>query len=399
VRQHIAIVTPGTFAAATDRASSVERVVAEMAGRLPQDRFRVTVYSARTGGAPQKEVVGGVVHRRIGASSRASYMRQVIRSLRREKPDLVQIDNRPYAVRIVRRGLPGVPVILSLHSTTFVRPHIYGQKTVQTFLNAADRIIVNSKFLKGWLRTHYKLKEDSVHVCYPGVDEDRFADKYTGRGREQAEQLRAELGYREKKIILYMGRLIPIKGVHLLLDAMPSVIARHDDAVLVICGSARYGSDRLTPYVKRLHRQGNTMPRHVRFVPFVPHSLVPHWYQAADVAVVPSVGDEAFGLVNAEALACGTPVVALRSGGIGEIIEHGISGRLIEPQGDPHRIAQRLVDEICGLLDDRGERERLGRRGMRIVQDAFTWKHAAAAYAEVYESCLRAAGRMRSRGR
>ena len=60
--------------------------------------------------------------------------------------------------------------------------------------------------------------------------------------------------------MLYMGRLVPIKGVHHLLDVWPQVISEHDDAVLVICGSAKYGSDQLTPYVRQLHLAGNRMP-------------------------------------------------------------------------------------------------------------------------------------------
>lgn len=388
----IAIISPGQFAAASEKASSVERVADEMARRLP-DRCKVTIYSRRLDDAEPRERIGSLEHRRIRAISRASYRGQIVRALRRQPPDLLQIENRPFLAKQFRRLFPSLPIILSLHSTTFVNPRIYGRRALQSCFDNVERIVVNSEFLARWLQERFKLTSRKLHICYPGVDVSRFASKHTPEGLEQGEGLREELGYQDKKIILFMGRLVPLKGVHHLLSALPAVRAEHDDVVLIICGSARYGSDEVTPYVRRLHMMGNRMPLHVRFIPYVPHSQVPAWYQAADIAAVPSAREEAFGLVNIEALACATPVVATRSGGIPEIVRHDEHGLLIEPS----QIEQQLAEALIRLLHDAERRSRLGRQGAWHVREHFTWQRTAERYCELYDSLLRATRRRRSR--
>lgn len=380
VPMEIAIICPGQHAAASERSSSVERVAAEMSRRLP-DSYRVTIYSRRLQGTLHYERIGNVIHRRIRAASRSSYIQQVLRCLREQPPDLIQIENRPFLVKQFRRRFPRIPLLLSLHSTTFVQPRTYGREAIRSCLKQASRIIVNSEYLAVWLQHQYRLKPNHLHICHPGTDVQRFMSKYTPQGAEQAQLLREELGYEEKKIVLYMGRLVPIKGVHHLLDVWPQVISEHDDAVLVICGSAKYGSDQLTPYVRQLHLAGNRMPRHVRFVPYVPHSMVPAWYQAADVVVTPSAEQEAFGLVNAEALACATPVVSTRTGGIVEVIQHGVNGWLIEPK----QLRKQLGTVLNKLLCEGPLREQYGRDGAAWIRQRYTWERTAEKYAELYE--------------
>jgi spore coat protein SA len=361
-----------------------------MSRRLPEP-YRATIYSRRTDGTSSVEQVQSALHHRIRAASRTQYIRLVMSELAANPPDIIQIENRPFTASLLRRRFPRLPLILSLHSTTFVNPRIYGRRQLQVCFDKVDYIAVNSEYLAGWLRGRFNIPLGKLYVCRPGVDVDAFASKFSRAGREQGEALREELGYEQKKLILYMGRLVPIKGVHHLLDVLPNLVAECDDAVLVICGSAKVGSDRLTPYVRRLHRLGNMMPRHVRFIPYVPHSSAPAWYQAADVVAVPSASEEAFGLVNAEALACGTPVVATRAGGIVEIVRHELNGLLV----DPMQMKSELASSLRRLLGDKQLRERLGRQGADMVTQHFTWHHTAASYAALYEQCAVANVRQR----
>lgn len=390
----IAIVTPGQFAAAADGSSSVERVSVETGVRLPPP-IQATIYSRRTAGMSARQQVGPVLHRRIRAASRSSYIRQVRYHLRSYSPDIIQLENRPFLVPLFRRRFPSKPIILSLHSTTFINPRVYGRRAIRNCLAQADYIAVNSEFLAGWIRDRLGVPAAKLWVCHPGVDVHRFASKHSPQGRAQAARLRAEYALEGKKIILFMGRLVPIKGVHHLLTAMPQVLAQHEDAVLVICGSAKYGSNRMTPYVKKLHQLGSTMPQHVRFFPYVPHSMVSAWYQAADVFVAPSASREAFGLVNAEASACGVPIVATRAGGIGEIVKQGVNGLLV----DPAHIRYQLPMVLNNLLDDPVLREHLGRGGIQRVHEGFTWERTAENYARLYQSCLDIVRKQRRRRR
>ena len=109
--------------------------------------------------------------------------------------------------------------------------------------------------------------------------------------------------------------------------------------------------------------------------------MVPAWYQAADVVVTPSAEQEAFGLVNAEALACATPVVSTRTGGIVEVIQHGVNGWLIEPK----QLRKQLGTVLNKLLCEGPLREQYGRDGAAWIRQRYTWERTAEKYAELYE--------------
>ena len=107
---------------------------------------------------------------------------------------------------------------------------------------------------------------------------------------------------------------------------MPSIIQAVPDTLLIIAGSAFYGSERRTSYVDKLYTLAKDFPEHVRFMSFIPHEEIHIWFKAAEIVLVPSIGHEAFGLVNVEAMACGVPVIATNIGGMPEVIEHGKNG-------------------------------------------------------------------------
>jgi spore coat protein SA len=181
------------------------------------------------------------------------------------------------------------------------------------------------------------------------------------------------MGYTGKKIILYAGRLREIKGVHHLLEAMPRLAAQYPDAVLLVVGGAFYGSKRTTDYVRKLHRMARSLPRNVRFVPYVPHEQMPEWFRLADVAVMPSPRREAFGLVNVEAMASAVPVVAADSGGMREIILHEETGYLV-PVG---YLSGGIADAVGRLLADQELARRMGEQAAQRVREQFTWESAA----------------------
>jgi spore coat protein SA len=375
MKSKVAIVTPGAFAIPSERNSSVEQAVGHICEQL-KDRWQFYVFSKKTGELPAREQRDGIVHYRPNG---ASYLTQASARLRQIRPNLIQVENRPNMAMLLKKKHPRTPVWLSVHSTHFVSaPQIQGPRLKQC-LKAADRIIVNSRFMLEYLKGIVPGIEYKTAVNYPGFDPDRFYPRWTEPGRESREALLHELGYRDKKIILYAGRLIEIKGVHHVLEVLPDIIRDNPNAVFVVIGSARYGKDVLTPYVKHLHQLGNRMPNHVRFIPFVPHNEMGKWFRAADVVVVPSAEQEAFGLVNVEAMACGVPVVATRAGGIPEIIRHRETGFLL----DPERLHPELVQAVNRLLKDEGLARRMGELAADHAVKHFTWKHSAERYAQL----------------
>lgn len=375
----VAFVTPGTFTLPSDFSSSVERVTDEVSRRLAAEAA-VVVFSGNRAGVRATETVDGVTHIRPVVNNTSGYRTAVLGGLQRIDPDLVQVENRPGLVRAVRRSVPRAEVWLSLHSLTFTSPRHITKAKLARALASADRIVLNSEFLRGELGRRFPRYRGKMLVNHLGADPDRFVSRWGEGGLEKLEAFKAGQGLAGKQLVLYAGRLVPIKGVHLLLAAWRNVIRKHPDAVLLVAGSAFYGSNRLTPYVRRLHRLGNRMPRNVRFLSYVPHAALADWFQAADVAVVPSVGKEAFGLVNVEAMACGVPVVASRIGGIREIVTHGENGYLIPPS----QLARRLPQLLSRLLSDGDLRRQLGEHGVERVRHAFTWARTAERQLDLY---------------
>src|SRR5690606_10705725 len=141
---------------------------------------------------------------------------------------------------------------------------------------------------------------DKIVVNHLGVDPERFPSRWSEEHQEARLQRMNALGLTGGKIILFVGRLIPIKGVHHLLQAMPKVLEQQPEARLLIVGGAYYGRNKRTPYVEKLHQLAKSLGQAVRFTPYVPHEKIAEWFRLADLLVVPSSEREAFGLVNVE---------------------------------------------------------------------------------------------------
>ena len=121
---------------------------------------------------------------------------------------------------------------------------------------------------------------------------------------------------------------------------------------------------------------------HVQFRGFIEHGKLPDHYANADLFVLPSKM-EAFGLVLAEAMASGLPVVSTRVGGIPEVVEEGVTGLLVPPN-DPPALAEAIID----LLDDRDRMRAMGVRGRERVREHFTWDKVAERVVGFYEEIL-----------
>lgn len=385
-----AIVTPGSFPIPSANSSSVERVIEQMIPFM-RDRLNLVVFGKASPGYAASEVVEGTVFERYPSRPTIAYLNYISRRLHDIAPDVIEVENRPRYVRFLRNRHPNSRIWLSLQSTTFIsKPHI-GYRELQMCLRAADRIIVNSEFLRGHVAAMFPGAASKLHVNHLGVNTEQFVSRWTPEGEALRHAFAESLGPRMtgRKVILYVGRLLRIKGVHHLLRVMPRIIAQHPDAMLVIVGSALYGTHRKTRYVRLLHRLAASMPRHVKFVPFVPYDSIHHWFRYADVAVVPSFAREAFGLVNVEAMASGVPVIASRAGGMPEIVVDGVTGYLVEG----NRLRRQLTNRLLTLLADPALRQRMGMESIGRVQSHFTWRHTAERWLQwVYE----AAGRIQS---
>jgi D-inositol-3-phosphate glycosyltransferase len=220
----------------------------------------------------------------------------------------------------------------------------------------------------------YGASHDRLKTIHPGVEHQIFSPG-------AKEVARADLGLRDEAVLLYVGRIQPLKGLELAIRSLEHVVARVPRKVvlLVVGGASGVDGDRELERIKRLVAELG-LEQNVRFVGPQPHSSLPVFYRAADAVVVCS-HSESFGFAALEAHACGTPVVATAVGGLSFIVRDGSSGFLV-PNRDPQIFAER----VARLLNDE---EMLARFGLQAAAAArsFSWDTAASQFLELYE-CL-----------
>ncbi len=237
----------------------------------------------------------------------------------------------------------------------------------------ADRIIAAGSDEKELLVRLYGAAVERISVVPCGVNLDLF---------QPVEQraARRELALREDdRILLFVGRVEPLKGIDILLGAAAELTMEHDCSVLVIGGDSGAQQGEIA-YLRNLATRLGIAER-VSFLGSVDHERLPLYYSAADVCVVPSFY-ESFGLVALEAMACGTPVVASRVGGLAGTVRDGETGYLI-----PWRCPEPFAERIELLLGNEELRRAFGRTAREVVE-RFRWSNVAESVIGVYRELI-----------
>jgi D-inositol-3-phosphate glycosyltransferase len=280
-----------------------------------------------------------------------------------------------------------LPLVSTFHTLARVKVEVDEHESVERVraevdvIRCSDAILASCEEELEDLRRHYDAPPERIEIVAPGVDHAFFSpgDKLGARaalgwtdGWITADGGR---GAAEHPVLLFVGRIQPLKG----LDVAVQALAELDraDAELVVVGgpSGQAGPGELG----RVHALATDLGvrDRIRFVPPQPHHLLSTWYRAADVVLVPSRA-ESFGLVALEAAACGAPVVASDVGGLRTIVEDGGTGFLVEPR-DPTAFAA----AIGKLLGDPGLAAAMGAAGA-VRAGEFTWSTAAARLRRLY---------------
>jgi len=268
----------------------------------------------------------------------------------------------------------GLRLIVSLHgSDVFIAErHQSARLATRMVFRRASRITAPSHDL---CRRAEALGADRsrLETIPYGVDSSRFAPDERVR-----RQVRLELGIGDAPTIFSAGRLVRKKGFEYLIDAIPLVSARHPDVRVVIAGDGDL-RDELTGRAREL-ASGRVLLLGNRSQDQIARLLA-----AADVVVVPSVIDDAGnvdGLPNfaLEALASGTPVVATAAGGLGQTIQNGVNGLLVNER-DPGRIAEAAT----ALLDDAANARQLGAAARALAMREFGWSRVCERLEAAYD--------------
>ena len=239
----------------------------------------------------------------------------------------------------------------------------------ETIMEEADSIVVSTNQEAQDLARLYGTPGHNVSVVPAGVNTEVFrpSDRY---------EARRDLGLTRQNVVLYVGRLEPLKGLDILIGAVACIEDISDIALVVVGGSA--GADDEMGRLKALSHELGIADR-VIFTGAVSHTELPQYYNAADVFVLPS-HHESFGLVALEAMACGTPVVASRVGGLTSFVSDGLTGYLI-----PWRCPEPFARRIETLLSNPILRDTMG-QAARSKAVGMSWRRSADRTMNVYES-------------
>lgn len=362
---------------------------------LAKNGTKVYVVTCDFPGAPQHEVVDGVEIFRIDSYKNPSpdfatwvYLMNV--NMQKEAAALVKslegkvdvFHAHDWLVANAGIGLKHVfrkPLLVTMHSTEIGRRNgihfdyermIHETEAWLTY--EAWKVICCSNYMVSHVQWAFGLPTDKLVMIPNGVD----AEAYAKVEHSDLSSFRSKFALPEEKIVLFVGRLVYEKGVQVLVNAITKVLEKVN-AKFVIVGNG-YMKEQLSSIIK-----GLGLSHKVLFTGFVDDETLRKLQKCADVSVVPSLF-EPFGIVALEAMAAKSPVVVSDTGGLSEIVEHGVTGVKVyvnNPESLAWGITKVLLDENYANL--------IRTNAYKKVQEKYDWKKIAKQTKAIYQSVLK----------
>ncbi|MBR2244701.1 MAG: glycosyltransferase family 4 protein [Prevotella sp.] len=278
------------------------------------------------------------------------YFEKVYADLKKKDFDYIIIENGAgLAYKLSQRGYRN----LILHMHNEVRPE--RSQYHEVVFGSFTKIITVSDYIKQKAAAFYPIEK--IHTVHNGIDLQNFSRK------KEPTVSRQDLGFSVNDFVMvYNGRINPEKGVSELIEAMLQ-LKDHTNIKLMIIGGSFFGNtNNEDTFVRSLKDKAHDVKDRIFFTGFIPYKNVPDYLKLADIAVLPSMWEEPFGLTIVEAMAAGLPLITTRSGGIPEICE-GVA-TIVERDG----IVMNLVNSILNLYKHPQERKQESKKALIRVQ-------------------------------
>lgn len=296
-----------------------------------------------------------------------AYYRRVYRYLKAHPVDAIVAEGGLYhEFRRFAEEFGKEKIYLHIHHHLLCEPyidHLYGG------------VIGISEFAtKEWMRTTED-KEVRAYTVYNCVNEDKFIKRIT---KEEREEIRKNFGFEEEDtVVLYCGRILEVKGARELVQAVININDPH--IKLLMIGSAISGGNVQTPYVSEVQKLVEQSGDRVKFTGYIDNKELYRYYQAADMQVIPSLWEEAAGLIAIEGMLSDLPLIVTKSGGL---VEYATSDTAIwvEREG----IVENLEREINNLAKDNNRREQMKQASQKGAK-AFPKSRFYNEFIEVFE--------------
>jgi glycosyltransferase involved in cell wall biosynthesis len=276
-----------------------------------------------------------------------------------------------------------VPHYLVIHNDVFLDRSEERTKRIVKEISW-DKLVAISHFIRDSMRAELpEIRAGRWTVIMHGIDIDTFSPADEARRKE----LKAAYGFEGRRVTLHPGRFLPWKGILPAIKAMPQIIERVPDALMVLTGRAQRiyeDQDELAMYDATIDQtiQDNDLGKHVHIGTYN-HEDIPRLDALSDVVIYTTIGEEPFGLVPVEGMACGVPVVVTDSGGLTESVVDGETGFIISK--DEEKLPTELADRVTELLRDEGLAEAFGQQGRERVEQKFDKARMANDFIELSE--------------
>lgn len=268
----------------------------------------------------------------------------------------------------VRKFL-GIRHVTTVHSAGLfaLKRFPLGKYVARFIVRNSDRIITVSSFIR-WNLDELMGYDTKATVCPMGIDTNAFVPK------DQA-KLKEKYGVKSEHILLFAGRLIEVKGLEYLIEAMKTVSNELPDLKLLIAGAGN-----LERQLKNKVRKSN-LSSYVSFLGDVKHQNLIDYYNICDLVILPSIIDrygqtESLGVVILEAMSCGKPVIASNVGALPEIVKDGYNGALVNPGN-----AVDLASKIIKIL--KGTGKNLLENNARRTAEQYSWSNIGKKHLEI----------------
>jgi glycosyltransferase involved in cell wall biosynthesis len=315
----------------------------------------------------------------------AGYYLKVALDLHKQGCDAVHVHYYPQFAALIKCLNPTLRVILHMHGEWLTQVKY---TNLNSRLRKIDLVISCSEFVTRATCTMFPQIASHCRTVPMGVSPDAFSRRYQNSHTDNSSPRR----------LLFVGRISPEKGVHILLDAFESIIRQYPDATLTIVGPEwiapreditdlcleRDVVASLAPFYRNsylLQLKQMLSPeaaKRVAFAGLVAHSDIPTWFGRADIYISPSLY-ESFGVTLIEAMAAGLPVVSTRVGAAPELISDGHSGLLVETNN-----ASSIHDAVINLFRDDRLRNSMSHAAHETVCKQFSWETICSALTQMY---------------
>lgn len=357
---------------------------------LTEKGQEVTVLTRGNGPMGTTEQIKGVKVCRVGRSAPeppdfVSWVMQLNLQLMEKAVSLVEegetfdlIHAHDWLVAYAGKGLKHafrLPLIATIHATEWGRNNGLHNELQRYISNVewwlayeAWRVICCSRYMSGELQRIFQVPVNKMRVIPNGVYPELFR---CPAGDVRA--IRRRYAADDEQVVFYVGRLVFEKGLDLLLEAAPKILAHREKVKFVIAGKG--------PHAEHLHHRARQMGLYHKFyfTGYVDDLTRNALFSTADVAVFPSLY-EPFGIVALEAMAAGTPVVVADTGGLGEVVQHGRNGLKAFPNNP-----ESLADNILWVLTHPEQAAAMREQARRDLETEYNWGKIADQTIDVYQ--------------